>query len=278
MIHLPAYLRQALTESYQVLDLEALGDISYDGVSDHAVLGKHRNTNEAVVQVRNGNDGLLIKDVPVLNPNWTPQQLLALPDFPGWMAPKIGVLATNEAGQIVVSVIDLHTETVVNDTFFLNANWTPIEALALPSFGNTMAAEIGLCARHKASGKVVVSIKDAASGTLVNTVIPLGSNWEVSKVIAMGDMDGNGASELAILAVHNDTGQIVAEIRDAATDDRLKALKPLGSDWTPSDMLAYGIGAGQQLVIAADHQTDNVTVVQTLDVNSGALVGQAFVH
>jgi hypothetical protein len=267
-----------LTQGWQVLDITVLADMTGDGVSDYAVLGRNLSTGENVAQVRSGGDGSFIKNVFFLNPDWLPQHLVALPNSGGGPAPELGLLATNQAGQIVVMVKDAGTNAFIKNVFYLNSNWSPIGALAVPDFASSNAGEVGLGAVNNDSGQIIFMVKDSGTNAFINNVFPLGSNWEASSGVIVPDDDGNGASELVALGVSKISGKIVIQVRDTASGAFIRNLSPLGSNWTPNNMLAFGSGDSQRYVLVAERKSDRLPVVQTINGISGQVLNNVFLN
>jgi hypothetical protein len=267
-----------LQQGWDVLDIVTLDDMNADGLSEYAVLGRNVATGENAAQVRNGSTGAFIKNVFFLNPSWQPIQLVALPDFAGSAAPEIGLLATNDLGQIVVMVKDAGTNAFIRNVFFLNANWTPQGALPIANFGGAVSGEIGLGAFNNGSGQIVVMVKDASSNVFLNNVFPLGSSWELVSGAIVPDETANGASEIASLGVNKSSGKIVIQVRDGSSGVFIRNQSPFGSNWTPGNMLAYGSGGSQVFVVIATRKSDGLPVVQTIEALSGNLVGNVFLN
>lgn len=261
---------------WQVFDLAVLEDMNGDGVSEYAVLGRNLSTGENAAQVRSGSSGSFIKNVFFLNPAWLPRQLVVLSNFAGGPAPELGLLATNAQGQIVVMVKDAGTNVFIKNVFFLSSSWSALGALSIPGFAGSSADEIGLGAVNLGSGRIVVMVKDAGTNAFLNNVFPLSSNWDLISGLVVADETGNGASELVALGVNKVSGKIVVQVRDAATNNFIRNLSPLGSNWTPNNMLAYGSGAGQRFVVVAERKSDQLPVVQTIEAVSGDLVSNVF--
>jgi len=267
-----------LQTGWQVFDLVALDDMNGDGVSEYAVLGRNSDTGENAAQVRSGADGAFIKNVFFLNASWQPRQLVALSSFAAGPAPELGLFATNDAGQIVVMVKDAGANAFIKNVFYLNSNWQPLGALAMPDFSGNSTGEIGMAAVNEGSGQIVLMVKDAATNSFLNNVFPLSSNFEVVAGVVIPDETSNGASEVAAMGPNKVSGKIVIQLRDGSSGVFIRNLFPLGSNWTPVDMLSYGGGASQRFLVSARRKSDGIQVVQILEGSSGALVGNVFLN
>ena len=203
---------------------------------------------------------------------------MVLSNFSGGPAPELGLLATNAQGKIIVMVKDAGTNQFIRNVFFLNSNWSALGGLSIPSFAGSGADEIGLAAVNLGSGKNIVMVKDSGTNAFLNNVFPLSSNWELIGGAIVEDETGNGASEVAALGVTKVYGKIIIQVRDGATGVFIRNLSPLGSNWTPNNMLAYGSGAGQRFVVLAVRKSDQLPVVQTIEAVSGDLVSNVFLN
>ena len=261
-------------DGWHALGMEVLPDLSKDGAEDLAVLAENPSSGEIAVQIRDAATGAFTANVFFLNESWRALQLLTFGEVDDNPGPELGVLATNDAGQIVVMLKDAKTNTFIKNVFFLNANWEPIQAIVLDDISENGAQEIGLLAKNKNSGQLVVMVKDAATNTFLNNVFPLGSGWDPVKVLALPDENANGSQELAVLGVNEATGKLVVQVRDSLTGQFLRNLEPLGSNWDPKDLVVLpDIGGGiPGLSVLATRKSDDLPVVQTIEAISGDLI------
>jgi uncharacterized FlaG/YvyC family protein len=262
------------------MNMQRIPDLASDGSEDIVVLAEGISSGEIAAQVRDSASGIFVNNVFFFNPNWTAHQLLVFGEIDTALGSEIGVLATNEVGQIAVMIKDAKTNTFIKNVFFLNANWEPIQAIILDDISENGAQEIGLLAKNKDSGQLVVMVKDAATNTFINNVFPLGAGWEPIKVVALPDENANGSQELALLGVNEATGKLVVQVRDSLTGQFLRNLEPLGSNWDPTDMVVLAdIGGGVPgLSVLAIRKSDDLPVVQTIEAVSGDLVSNVFLN
>jgi len=261
------------TDSWTPLDIGTLADLGSDGSDDIALLARNLSTGEIGVQVRDAASGTFVRNVFFVDPGWRAQQLVVIDDLDANPGQEVGVLATNDAGQIVVMVKDAKTNSFIKNVFFLNANWRPVQALVLPDFSGNGADEIALLAQNRNSGQLVVAVKDSATNTFLGNVFPLGAGWAPYRLAMLPDENGNSAAELALLAGNLATGKLVVQVLDSGTGEVLRDFAPLGSNWTPRGMVTIPDVDGQPgLSILAVRKSDGLRVLQTVKAGSGELV------
>ena len=268
-----------LDSAWLAQDAAGLPDLSGDGNPDLAVLGTNVSTGEIAVQIRDAVTGGFVKNAFFLNPTWTARQLLVLDNFDANPGEEVGVLATNEAGQIVVMVKDAKTNSFAKNVFFLNANWEPVQALEVYEFNGIRVPWIGLLAQNKVSGQIVFMIKDAPTNQFLVNVFPLGSGWKPLKAALLPDENGNGL-ELAVLGTNKSTGKLIVQVRDSSNGEFLRNLEILGSNWNALDMIALpDIGGGVPgLSVFATRKADGVPVIQTINAITGEGVSNMFIN
>lgn len=71
--------------------------------------------------------------------------------------------------------------------------------------------------KRNAAGAANVWIKDATSGALISQ-LRFGSEYHPHEFVVVPDLNGNSAPEVALLGAHRTSGELVARVRDTATD------------------------------------------------------------
>ena len=246
------YTRDCLTgdlirdQNYFNTDWQAMGLVELPNLQasgsfpEIGVLGRNRTNGEIAVQIRDGATGQFVKNLFFFNSNWAPIKAIVVPDLTTPMTgdPEVGVLAIhNTNGQIAVMMKDAATNTFVGNVFFLNANWQPVDVMVVDGMPGTGDPVLALLATQKTTGQVVTMLKDAATNGFLVNLFNLGSNWQPTDLVQLGDMGGGTAHEVAVLGVHKDFGRIVAQSRDGATNAFIKNARPLGSAWLLLDMV-----------------------------------------
>jgi uncharacterized repeat protein (TIGR01451 family) len=256
------------------MSMETLADLGNDGSDDIAVLAERDSSGEIVVQIRDGKTGAMVRNVFFLNPAWRAIQLLKMDGFDSNPGQELGVLAVDPEGRLSMMIKDAATNTFVNNVFFLNSDWSAIQAVAMPDANGNGAPEVVLLAKNKVTGKVVAMIRDAKTDEFLGNVFPLGSDWMPSRVVVIPDENSNGAAELATLGVNLNSGKLIVEINDSHSGNQIRVLEPLGSNWNPIDMIGLeDVGTGSAgLLIMATQKVGGMDVAQTVDSVSGEVV------
>jgi hypothetical protein len=140
----------------------ALGDLSGDGVHEHAAL--QGDANGATLHVVNGAHGALVDDVQVLGVGDVAHDVALVEDGAG--ATAIAVLARDAAGVIRVLLGDPASGTVVDEHAFFDATWSPIALAVVPDAGPGGETGLAVLAQGDA-GSVRAELRAVADGTLI---------------------------------------------------------------------------------------------------------------
>jgi hypothetical protein len=259
-------------------DLDDAGDFPEIGV-----LAVHRTTGEIGLQIRDGSSGQFIRNLFFLNSNWTPLDVVVLPDVPGsaTAAPEIGVLARHSGtGQLVVMLKDAGSNVFTGNVFYLNSNWLPTDLIVLESMAGSDGPVLALLARNTSTGLIVTMLKDSADNEFLLNLFHLGNQWTPLGMSRLEDTAG-GTPEVAVLGTHNQFGQIVAQSKDCETNAFVANARPLGSAWLPLGMVRVGnidSAGGDELAVLGIRRSDGQLVVQTIDSISGVVVSNGFLN
>jgi len=265
---------------FDPLDMVVMSDLGGDGGDDIAVLADNLYTGKITVQVRDGASGSLVSNVAFLSLAWRAHQLLSVSDLDNRPGDELGVLATDADGRIAVMVRDASTGDFIRNVRFLSTNWEPVRAVAMSDFSGNGADEIGVLARRKDNGMLIIMIRDASSNSFISNVYPLDDSHTPVTVVVLPDENSNGASELATLGVDNGTGQPVIDIRDANSGVHLRTLNVFNADWEVKDMVVLpDIGGGAPgLAVLATRKSDGLPVVQTINGETGSVISEVAIN
>ena len=108
------------------------------------------------------------------------------------------------AGKVLVQVKNAKTGSRVKDVPF-NKACTPRSLAVVPDVDANPGWELALLGLNESTGKVMVDVKDALTGTLVKSV-PFTGCGAPQAVAVVPDTNANGASELAVLGVKQGRG------------------------------------------------------------------------
>jgi hypothetical protein len=258
--------------SHDVRALSAVADLDGNGVDDIAVLGIDPGYAANRAFVRYGENGGFVRNVAFFDPEWSVVDAVSLPDVGGIGSADLAVLAQNKAsGEIAAQVRDPVSGSFVRNVFFLNAQWEPLQLLAIDNLDANPGPELAVLATNDA-GQIVSMVKDATTNTFIRNVFFLNSNWYPIQAVVLKDFSGNAASEIGLLAQNMATNQVVFTVKDAATNTFLNNVFPLGSGWEPIKAIAIpdenANGAEEIAVLGVSGESGKL-IIQVRDSSSG---------
>lgn len=188
-----------------------LPDLNGNSIEEVSVL-----RDDAVLEIRDGATGSLLRNFPALSTGYWPVAVKALPDSDGNGVPELGVLATrNSDGRAVVEIRNLTGDPAVRQVWFA-ANHTP---LALAVVGDDAdsngVVELAVLSRRDSDWRGLVEVKNANGPTNPNSVW-VGAGLTPLDLEIVPDADGNGTPEVAVLSRRDRDGRIVVEVKNAA--------------------------------------------------------------
>lgn len=196
------------------VDLDIAPDQNVNGIPELAVLSE----DPAQVEVRDALTGNLVNTVTYVN-NMMPKDLLVLPDLNGKGGPETGVLGENndpdEADR--VQIRDLLTGSWVRNLPFQRLNVS--KGQNVPDLNNNGTPEVAVL--RTGNGKVNVLIMDAVTNTLVQG-FRYDPNYSPGELLVLLDINGNGASEIAVFGKNPNNGTQKAQVRDGKTKEWIR--------------------------------------------------------
>jgi hypothetical protein len=246
-----------------------------DGAAGAAfgVLATNINDNRIAVQLRRTSDGSLIGTMNFFRDNWEAIDCDVLADISGNNRPELIVLGRSSIGQIRAIVKDASTQALLNKITYLTKTATPIGLAAIEDTGGGPAPELSVLGK-RSGGTYAVENRDSLSDEQVNNISVFNSLWTALEIAGLNDTNGNVSPDLAVLAQHNTTRKIRAEVREAITGDLIRAMTFLSSGW---DARAFAVfndvnGNGtQEIGVVARHENGDVRV-QIRDAGNGTVV------
>lgn len=196
------------------VDLKIIADQNGNGIPELAVLG----SNPAQIEARDVLTGNLVKQFNYSG-NITPKALLVLPDLNGKGGPDIGVLGEHEKSERSdrVEVRDLFTGSRVRNLYY--GKLTVKQARVVSDLNHNGTPEVAVL-RHSDNG-INVLVKDALTGALVRH-IGYDPNYVPGELLVVPDVNGNGASELAVFGNNPGNKTQKAQVRDGRTKKRIR--------------------------------------------------------
>jgi len=195
------YVGRDVTENDEVHSM-LYGEASYDGWNFW-----RQNHQGANVFIRNSTG-----DVPEAV---SYSQLSSTPDINGNGTAELAALYRRGGRAAKVIVRDSKTKQRLNTLTFNRANAHPLGIAAVNDLTGEGAAEIAVLFRES-NGQGVVQIRDALSGNWIGQLPFVGYGWDVKALTSL-DLNNDGVTEIAVLAVTDDGRAVGVQIRDAIT-------------------------------------------------------------
>lgn len=191
---------------------------------------------------------------------------------------KVDQVSGTQDESINVQINDANTGALLRTFGFLNPDFGANGVNVYPGLGASGNPGIGVFASRRSDGLAIVQIKDSVTGALIRNVFPLSAAWIVSEIEAIPNVDGNGNYGVAALATNAQSGLMIVQLRDAASNTLVRNVFPLGFGWTPIsfDIIA-DIGNGVPgIAVLAQRDNDQLTIVQIRSAADGSLVRNVF--
>jgi hypothetical protein len=260
----------------RLIDLVTLGDVGDSSDVDLAVLDvalKNGDQLSARVHVRDGGTGNEIYQVDVSG-GW---RSLAIDTLIGNLGPLLAILQTNDNGDIRVRALHAEDGSYVKNVSYFDNSWTPIDVLSVSDAGGPGIAGIGVLAENQA-GQQAVEVHKAGNGELVERVFYFNDIWKAWDAIDLGEFNGNGRSEITVLATNN-AGKHAAETRDALSGKQISRqffLGPTNTVIGVADVADLNNSGRPELVVLGNKDANNNTAntIQAKDVKTGDLIGK----
>jgi len=210
---------------------------------------------------------------------WHGNQLdmVALADVNGNTFADVAVLSTDAAtGKNWVYVKDGSTGNLIRKIGFLTG-YTPVAMAVVPNVAgsSTAAEEIAVLAVNSATGAVKVQVKDAKNGAVVKTIAYATAYVYAPKFLTVvPSVGGTAASELAVLGVHNTTGVVRAQLKDASSGAQVGNVM-FSTAYAPVDFKTVP-GVAPKLAVLGVNGTNGKVLVQVRNAATDTLVRKIF--
>ena len=243
------------------------------GGSAFGVVAKNLDDQRVSVQLRRRSDGSLINTNRFYLSNWEAIAFDTMGDVSGNNRPELVVLARSELGVNQVLIKDADSMAIVNKINYLGANSTPSAIAINGNFGGGAAPELTVLGMLP-DGRHIAQNRDALTDDRVNNVLFFNPSWNTVGIESLKDVNGNATADLAVLAQHDTTHVILAQVRDALTGDLIRSVKFLSPSWSVRAFAAFADidGNGVQEIGVAARRDDGEIRVQLRDASTGAVV------
>jgi len=191
--------------------LQPLPDITSDGIEDLAVVRE----GSIIVEVRDGANSALQRNIEFFGPGFTPVAAATLPDSDGNAVAELAVLGIrNSDGRMVAEIRNLAGDQAPRKIWFAQ-NHTPVTIKVIEGDADSNGVvELAVLSTRDSDGRIAVEVKNAFGPTNPNTVWYMSGNTPVDLEV-IPDKDANGIPEVAVLSFRNSDGRIVTEVKNA---------------------------------------------------------------
>ena len=237
--------------------LISLGDINKDNSPEIAVVSYKSTVKKSIATVKNAQTGALVKQI-AFNGQFIPTKANILPDLNGNGAVEIAVLGVRSSDQAVqVEVRDSLSGVKLSAVPF-DSTFTPIDLGIVRDISGKGTA--GLAVLQQNDTELRVQLKDALSGVQIGN-ITFSGGYKGIDLIVLGDLNGNRAKEIAVLADNKIvTAADTVEIRDSKTGQLIRTI-------------SYGIGKDlQQLINLPDLNNSSGAELAVLRANTARVL------
>jgi hypothetical protein len=199
-----------------------MNDVNGNSRPEIAVLGRS-GIGQVVALVKDASDGAAINRINYLSVHATPKAAAVTRNFGGSAAPELSVLGQRGDGKHVVQNRDVQTDELLNNVLFFNLRWIANDVSAMADGNGNSTGELAVLAQHEETRLIRAEVRDSSSGDLIRAVSFLTASWDAEGLAVFGDMNGNAAQELGVIAT-NEGGDIRVQIRDAGNGSLIKSI------------------------------------------------------
>ena len=201
--------------------LGTIPDTDLNGV-DEIFLLEERPSDQVRARLKDALTGLQNAAV-FFGDRYVPVALEVLPDSNGNGAPEYALLGqSTDSGSIQVRVLDAISGNVIRNLYWGDKT-DAVDLAVIPDISGNAQPEFAVVERTLATGRVRAQLKDSVTEASVGKISfsPVLSPFAIEVV---ADINGNGASELAMGGVRDDTGATQIQLRDTITGAVVKNL------------------------------------------------------
>ncbi len=237
--------------------LVSLGDINQDNSPEIAVVTYNPTLKKSTAAVKNVQTGALVKQI-AFNGQFVPTKANVLPDLNGNGAPELAVLGVRSSDQAVqVEVRDSLSGVKLSAVPF-DSTFTALDLGVVRDISGKGTA--GLAVLQQSDTELRVELKNALSGVQIGN-ISFSAGYKGIDLIVLGDLNGNRAKEIAVLADNKTvTAADTVEIRDSKTGVLIRTI-------------SYGTGKDlQQLINLPDLNNSGGAELAVLRANTARVL------
>jgi hypothetical protein len=190
-------------------------------LAEVAILAVRDSDDRAAVEIRNA----FGPEQPVtlwFTQSSSPLDLKTVADADNNGVPEVAVLLARYDGRGLVEIKNASGATNTHIVWAM----TGVSPKALDTVGDADAngvPEVAILSKRNSDGRIVVEVKNAAGATNPNALWFMSPHSPLA-VAGLGDSDGNGVPEVAVLSRRTTDGRIVVEVKNAAGATAPRAL------------------------------------------------------
>ncbi|HEX7035138.1 MAG TPA: hypothetical protein VF210_05160 [Pseudomonadales bacterium] len=200
-------------------DLDLFPDLNRNGRGELAVLGDNWKPDRTdKIELRDPVTGHVTGHI-WLGSGWTPLAQSLVRDLNGNGTPEAAILRTHPDGRVNVVLIDLASRLAVGSLNF-PADYPPQGLLVIPDVNGNGADELVVLGRRHDGFDQKAMIRDSKSGAWLR-VLWFDRHFPGQDFVSCGDLNGNGAHDVALLGYDPVNGRNKVIVKDTATGERL---------------------------------------------------------
>jgi CSLREA domain-containing protein len=281
-----AYEFSVLVPDDKLIDLVSFDDINTSGSADLAVLEAALQPAEAalaldgtqanhldtidVVHVRDGGTGQEIVRFEITD-EW---DSVAMDTITVGGVVRLLVMQTKAVGATRVLQFDARDGTQLSTIPFFDNTWTAVDLIAVRDALGPGQEGVGVLATNQA-GQHAIEVRKPGNGGVIKRANYFNNVWGAFGATDLGDFNGNGRSELAVLA-RNGAGKNAVEVRDALSGVRLSRVFYLSPNFSLVDLAStedVNNNGRPEIVILGDKDGSSNTA-QAKDAKTGELIAK----
>ena len=195
------------------LDLKTVTDADGNGIPEVAVL-LLRYDGRGLVEIKNAAGATNTRQVWAMA-GVAPRALATVADADANGVPEVAILSRRSSdGRIVAEVKNAAGATNPTSLWFSSPH-APLAVAGLADADGNGVPEVAVLSRRTTDGRIVVEVKNAAGATAPRALWLSPGLDPGPGVIALDDVDGNGAPEVGVLLSRWTDGRLVIEQRNA---------------------------------------------------------------
>jgi len=278
----PALIREIpLSGTFQPIQMVTLADMNANGSPEIAVLEVDPATGKnGQIQVKDSRTGALITNIRIRS-TVKPHMLVALPDVNGNGSADLALSEVDPVtgNNVQIQVKDGRTGAKIAN-IRVNTAVKPYQLIALASVNGAPA--LALSEVDPVTGKNIrIQVKRASTGALIRN-IRVDMNTKPHQMVAMGDVNGNGSTDIALSEVNATTGKNVqVQVKDAATGAKIVNIR-LNPNYKPHALVVLadvnGNGSPDIALSESNATTGKSVQIQVKDGRTGVKISNVLVN